>query len=282
MKKDLNTRKTIRRLLLSLAMAAAMALNSGPARSAEGPGERVKPGDHVGIFYTCRTETGQVVATNRDDPVPSGFEKEKPIFKHRFSGQAVAITAGSGDAPDDWNRGIEANILNHLAGKITGMRRGESAEFVIRARETETISTGDTTGRILRLSRILSVPLKIEGSEEQYRRTMGKAPVKGARFPYPPGFEAIIEKAGGGTVILALEPPGETVRTDFGPGTVTREEDRYRVNLDARIGTLVASGPFLGRIVSADDKQFAIDYGHPFGGQALKCRVDVSEEKTAR
>ena len=67
--------------------------------------------------------------------------------------------------------------------------------------------------------------------------------------------------------------PGSVVETPFGKGTIRENENQFEIVSNAVKGTLVRTGPLVGRISGALDKMFTIDFGNPFGGETLACEV---------
>ena len=67
------------------------------------------------------------------------------------------------------------------------------------------------------------------------------------------------------------------VQTPFGVGRIREEADAYKIDIDARKGSLIRSGPLVGRITDVDDQFMVIDYRNPFGGETLSCDVTVSK-----
>jgi FKBP-type peptidyl-prolyl cis-trans isomerase 2 len=68
------------------------------------------------------------------------------------------------------------------------------------------------------------------------------------------------------------------VQTPFGKGTVKESGNVYIIDIDAKVGALVRSGPMVGRIVEVGEGEtgtITIDYSHPFGGESLDCDITL-------
>jgi hypothetical protein len=67
--------------------------------------------------------------------------------------------------------------------------------------------------------------------------------------------------------------PGTFIPSPFGTEMITQTDDSLEFRTDAKIGTLVHSGPIVGRITEVNDVTFVIDYGHSFAYTPLTCDV---------
>ena len=63
--------------------------------------------------------------------------------------------------------------------------------------------------------------------------------------------------------------------TGFGIGTIRDAGDKFEIVIDVHEGTLLRSGPLVGKIIKVEDRVFTIDYGGAFEKEPLVCDVDV-------
>jgi FKBP-type peptidyl-prolyl cis-trans isomerase 2 len=116
------------------------------------------------------------------------------------------------------------------------------------------------------------------------------SPEAGKIFSYDSAFDGRVEEVTEKEVDVRLLPKeGAVVKTPFGEGHIISEDaDSYKIDIDARVGSLVRSAYLIGRITDVDDKTMTIDYRNPFGGETLFCdvtvqdiaEIEVSKEKT--
>ena len=72
---------------------------------------------------------------------------------------------------------------------------------------------------------------------------------------------------------------GKQVLTPLGKGTIKELPDRFEIVIDAKQGDLIRSGELIGRVLITDDRDITIDFGHPFGGESLKCDLLIKSVK---
>jgi len=146
-------------------------------------------------------------------------------------------------------------LLELFAGDVPGMRDDE---------------------RIIRMARVRRRPRVMRMMKEEYTRRIGKAPEVSQKVVFDPAIPGEVTSVTETEVIVRFSAkPGAEVDTPFGRGVIREKQDRYEIVIDANVGTLVRSGPIVGRIVGVDERLITIDYGDPFGGEALVCDVMV-------
>ncbi|MFH2090811.1 MAG: hypothetical protein ABIJ31_00415 [Pseudomonadota bacterium] len=72
------------------------------------------------------------------------------------------------------------------------------------------------------------------------------------------------------------------VETPWGIARSKIENDMIVSRLEARAGTLVRTGGLIGRITKSNEENILVDYGHPFGGEILKCTVEILPDSQAK
>ncbi len=232
----------------------------------------VEPGDVATLDYLCRLKTGEVVASTG---AVADAERKSPVFAPGKRSGAVSLGAV---APDDpypeqlYPGPFELEIEHRLARQVTGMKEGEtqrvnlSASMVMPKNEQEGFAY---------LSRVRTRPKEMTMPKGDYEFRARKAPEVGQEYSYDPAFPGRVTSVTETDVTIAFSKRGDTIETPFGTGRVREEADRYKVDIDAKEGTLVRTGNKIGRITKVDDRVIVIDYRHPFGYEELICDIQV-------
>ncbi len=251
----------------------ALVLLAGAAGCAATPPPRVvEPGDRVGIHFTCRRPNGEIAASTYKD-INDSLLPKSTVFTKRNRGDAVVIEAGSEkhNPSSAERKSFEDEILNRLSGMVVGMKQGESATLNVVAERI----AGPTPEKFTKIARIRKRPKEMKMSLEEYKGRTGKEPAVGQPFTIDPAVPGKVIEVSNKTVVIRFSPPATEVYLPFGKGIIKEKEDRYEIDIQAVKGTLVRTGGMVGRIVDVDADSITIDYGHPFGGEALKCDVKV-------
>ena len=128
--------------------------------------------------------------------------------------------------------------------------------------------------RFIEMARVRRRPKTVTVTLPAYRARVGEEPAVGHEVPFESGVTAEVVAIADGQVTLRFRTePGTVVATGFGPGHVREADDHFEIEIDARDGQLVRAGPLVGRVVDVTDASFTLDFGHPFGGEALHCEV---------
>jgi hypothetical protein len=115
-----------------------------------------------------------------------------------------------------------------------------------------------------------------------YEARTGNKPQVDQTFLIDETFPGKVESVTDKEVIVRLSPESrKEVVTPFGRGTIRELLDGYEIVIDARPGSLVRSGGFIGRITNVDDREITVDYTNPFGRETLVCDVLVESIKSA-
>lgn len=233
----------------------------------------VKPGDRVQVHYLCRLKSGDVVAST--DSI-AGTEKKSPIFVSAKDPGPVSIQAINRDEPlpdQLWPGPFESEIRVRIARLVTGMKEGESKQVELSAKMIPGISEKEG---FTWLAKVRTRPKVMTMPKGDYEFRARKAPEVGQSYFYDPAFPGNVESVTDTDVIIRFTAKlGDTIETPFGQGRIREEGDNYKVDIDAREGTLVRTGSKIGRITKVDDKVITLDYRHPFGYEELVCDVTV-------
>ena len=91
-------------------------------------------------------------------------------------------------------------------------------------------------------------PKEMAMPKGDYEFRARKAPEVGQEYFYDPAFPGRVTSVIETDVTIAFSKRGDTIETPFGTGRVREEADRYKVDIDAKEGTLVRTGNKIGRI----------------------------------
>ncbi len=231
-----------------------------------------QPGDVVMLDYLCRLKNGDVVASTR---AVADAERKSTIFAPGNQSGAVALLAVNPAEPlpeQFWPGPFETEIRERLARQVAGLKEGETRRVNLTA--SMVMPKNEQEG-LAYLSRVRTRPKEMTMPKGDYEFRARKAPEVGQEYSYDPAFPGRVTSATETDVTIAFSKRGDTVETPFGTGRVREEADSYKVDIDAREGTLVRTGNKIGRITKVDDKMIVIDYRHPFGYEELACDIVV-------
>ncbi len=234
----------------------------------------VKPGDKVGVQFTCRFPNGEI-ASSTSTAVAGNNEPKSAIYLPRNIDDPVAVTAEEnpkGEPPHDFTA-LEDEIITLLSHSITGKPLNWSGKVELHA---DRVTGLDAKDEFLQLARVRVRPKEIRMTRDEYKTKTGKEPQEGADYkmdPLIPGKVASVSE--NEVLIRATVQPGAVVDTPFGKGTIKENEKNYEIVIDAIVGRLVRTQGLVGRISEVKDGMFTVDYGHPFGGETLTCDVKV-------
>jgi FKBP-type peptidyl-prolyl cis-trans isomerase 2 len=235
-------------------------------------GQPVKAGDKVGIHFTCRLPNGELAAETQPERDGEGRAISR-IYVKRKSSDPLVVEAGKGvpDVPNPFGKPFENEISDRLAHTIVGMKQGETAGVELVAERTPGLSQKD---QFITIPATRKYPKEKKVTRDVYKNKTGKdAEVEQVvNDPILPGKVVSIS---GDDVLIRFSPESKELELPFGKATFREKEDRYELAIHGVKGDLVRSGPLVGRIIEADADSIKLDYGHPFGGETLKCVVTV-------
>jgi FKBP-type peptidyl-prolyl cis-trans isomerase 2 len=249
---------------------------------------QAKPGDLAAVHFQCMLTDGKVAAATDDSIV----EKDRPrsnIYVVRPKTEPVPVVVKSSDEKltEEIEKPFEEEIVARLAGHLTGLKEGETRHVELTVQD---ISLRTKKDYVVSLSRFREAPKETKMTIDQFKSRTGMSPEAGKIFSYDSAFDGRVEEVTEKEVDVRLLPKeGAVVKTPFGEGHIISEDaDSYKIDIDARVGSLVRSAYLIGRITDVDDKTMTIDYRNPFGGETLFCdvtvqdiaEIEVSKEKT--
>lgn len=237
----------------------------------------VAAGDRVAVRFTCRLKNGEIAISTEKKVADDPALPKSALFMPRDQDGPLMIYAeiAAQNKPDDLYASFEDRVVKRIAGAVVGMVPGEERTVTITAQREDAYLKPEEI--FLKMSRVRHRPKEVTIASAEFASRMGKAPVVGEEVALEDGLPARVISVEGDMVALSIAAlSGRQIRTPFGVGTIRETPDDVVVEIDARVGTLVRSGPLAGRISAFDDTTFTLDYGHPFGGEELACDVAVA------
>ncbi|MBE9550458.1 MAG: FKBP-type peptidyl-prolyl cis-trans isomerase [Proteobacteria bacterium] len=276
------SRQEKRVLSITLTMAALLVVLSGCALTGSGPAHVVKPGDQAMLNYTCRLKNGEIVATTDEGVAKNQSLPKASIFREKLHYRALRLVAGGKtacqDCPEEIHKGFEEDIAARLAEAIVDLRVEESRTVEITAAVPPGMKKDE---QFIQMARVRNAPREMRMAKDIYAGRTGKPPEVGQEVDFNPAVPGKVTSVIGDEVVIQFFIlPGAGRDTSFGKETVRDMGDHFEIVIDACEGHLVRSGPLVGRIVDVDERLFTLDYGHPFGGEALMCDVTVGSAQT--
>lgn len=243
--------------------------------------QEARKGDRATIHFTCKLKSGELAASSLKDLPQDTPPVKSAIYVPRETNDPVSVVVGEdlgADQPGK-ERSLEAEIISGLAHVVVGMRAGERREVELKGRPHGVVPPSEY---FLSMARIRRRPKELTMTPEEYKSRTGRDPQEGQPYtvdPAIPGKVASVSETG--VLIRFSAEPGSRAETPFGPAIVKDAESEYLLEIQAEIGRLVRSGPFVGRLTTVEGDNMTIDYGHPFGGEVLDCQVSLESVEKA-
>ncbi len=240
----------------------------------------IKPGDKVGIQFTCRFKNGEI-ASSTSTAVAKDAEPKSSIFMPRSKDDPIAVTAV--DASKDLQPrdfiSFENEILTQLSRSVTGMKMNESRTIELRADRIAGLQPKD---EFLELARVRTYPKETRMTRDEFKARAGKEPEVGEKYAANPEIPGKVVSVSENEVLIQFfAQPGSVIDTPLGKGTVRENEKNYEIVIDTPVGKLMRMRGLVGRISEVQDRMVTLDYGHPFGGETLTCDVKVEPAPVA-
>jgi FKBP-type peptidyl-prolyl cis-trans isomerase 2 len=245
--------------------------------------DAIKPGDKVGVQFTCRFPNGDIAASTSSAVAADSSLRKSPVYLPRSKDDPLAVTAGQNFSTEQFPARFMETIVSRISNSLPGTRLGETRTIEIRSERASDVPEKE---QFLELSRIRQMPKEIRMTADEYKTHTGKDPAVGTEFPLAdndPG--KVVSVSESGVLIRSLFEPGSQIDTPFGKGTVRENGNQFDVVIDAAKGSLVRMGPVVGRISDVQEKIFTVDFGNPLGGEPLACEVktvEISKDKLSR
>ncbi len=238
----------------------------------------VKPGDKVGIQFTCRFPNGEIAASTSSAVAKDSSLSKSAVYMPRSKDDPLEVTAGQSVGAKVFPVIFLDEIASRISMSIPGMKFGETRTIEIRSERPADVPEKD---QFLQLSRIRQRPKEIRMTRDEYKSRTKKDPEVGAEYALEPDTPGKVASVSENEVVIRFSAqPGSVVDTPFGKGTIRENGNQLEIVIDVVKGTLVLTGPIIGRISDVQERMFTIDYGHPFAGEPLTC--DVKTEKVSK
>lgn len=236
-------------------------------------GRVVRDGDRVGLHFTCRMQGGEIAASSRKEINDSSLPKSR-VFLKRDRGDTVVVEAGTdkGTPSALQRKAFEDEIMGRLAGIVVGKRAGESITQDI---VSERIPGLPREEQFVKVSRVRTRHKEMKMSRGEFTGKTGKEPEVGQRVIIDPLFPGKVTDVSDTTVDIRFSPAATELDLPFGKGVVREKDDSFEVEIDAVKGALVRTGGLVGRVTEVDREFIHLDFGHPFGGETLRCEVKI-------
>ncbi|HUN55823.1 MAG TPA: hypothetical protein VMU29_11765 [Smithella sp.] len=234
-----------------------------------------KAGDIADIDFHCLLQSGEIAAATDDNAVKKDLPRAN-IYIVRDKKEPISVIVKSpADVPvAEKERIFEDDVIAALSPHLTGMKEGETRHVELTAQNNPLRTKEDY---VISLTRVRQKPKEMKMTIEEYKSRAGKSPETGQVFVSDSAISGRVEAVTEKEVIIRFSiKDGATIKTPFGDGRVREEADSYKIDIDARKGSLVRSAHLVGRITDVDDKSMTIDYRNPFGGETLSCDVTVN------
>jgi len=233
------------------------------------------PGDIADIHFQCMLPSGEIAAATDDTAVKKSQMKANVyVVRDKIDSVHVVIKSPSEKPVFEKEISFEDDIAARLAWHLTGLKEGEMRHVELTAEDLPERTKEDY---VLRMARIRERPKEIKMTVSEYQSSKGMAPETGQTFILDPAIPGRVESVTGEDVVIRFSAKeGDVVKTPLGPGRIRVEDNAYKIDIDARKGSLVRTGHLVGRITDVDDKFIIIDYRNPFGGETLSCDVTVN------
>jgi FKBP-type peptidyl-prolyl cis-trans isomerase 2 len=231
----------------------------------------IKPGDKVGIQFTCRFPNGEIAASSSISVAKDSSLPKSVVFMPRSKDDPLEVTAGQGTRSSAFPVQFEDEIVARIAGSLPGMPLGEQRTIEIRSERSADVPAKE---QFVQLALVRQRPKELRVTRDSYKSRTGKDPEVGTAYIFDPLIPGKVASVSENEVLIRFSAqPGSVVETPFGKGTIRENGNQFEIVIDAVKGRLVRTGPVVGCISDVQDRMFTIDYGHPLGGQPLACEV---------
>ena len=243
----------------------------------------VAPGDTVTLSFTCRLPNGQLAVAT--DPGAGAGTALSPVFtkRHTTAPLRVVVEEGygegeqSGKLPDPG--AFETDVSRRLASQLTGRKSGDQLDLELRA---ERFKEQPGSKQTVSIAKVRQRPKELRMTPAAYKERTGVEAAPEQPFANDPALPGRVVSVTRDEVLIRFAPKTPEVQYPFGIGIIRDKNDHYEIDIQAQPGALVRTGGLVGRITGVDDRSISIDYGHPFGGEALNCRVKIDGVEPGR
>ena len=251
--------------------------------AAVSPTTAVQLGEQVWVDYICRLSDGRVAATTIPEDAERDMKRQGTLLldldEHRPAlwVAAKASVESRGKVIKAKLVPLQEEIKNRLQPELAGMSKSRSNALRISSNYIERLSDGS---RYLNLARRRTYPKVYSVPHGQILQSLGRLPEVGSRFDYDLFFDTVVKAVETDSVLFNLSPRGgaEVFQTPLGKASIGERGSNYEITYHVAEGQIVRDGPYIGRVVRADEARFTVDFGHPFAGEDLNCELTVIKD----
>jgi FKBP-type peptidyl-prolyl cis-trans isomerase 2 len=249
-------------------------LLSGCGAHSFAPQHQVQTGERILIDYTCRTASGELAATSRQETAGDKTLAHSPLFAplNTYLPASERVPDPQQLPPLTPTMCFEEMLELLLARQAEGAPLNTPRAIIIDGELIPGLSGGDrylTMNRSFQKKRQVTIPI------HKFEESFKSSPVTGKIMAAgEPGLSVTVEAIDGDKVTIRYSAePGAILPTPFGPGIITQTADTFEVKTDAKADTILRSGGMTGRITGVDETSFVVDYGHSSAFTPLTCEV---------
>jgi FKBP-type peptidyl-prolyl cis-trans isomerase 2 len=276
---NLNEKLNLKRILKMKIVLTFLIMTLFTGCTALKSAKMVNEGRQVKVDYSCVTENKELIATTSISDVENSLLKKSNGFIEHDEYGPIELTAGQ-EAPGQWDdklKMLEPEILSKISFQLPGMEIGEEKTIVLESEIPEGMKEKNryrVIERVRKAPRIHSIPL------DQYKKMFGDSlPAPGDIITTngKPTFKVLDVSAG--NVKLDYIAHAVENNTPWGKAVSRIEGDMVVTTIEAVPGTIVKAHSVIGQVSEVTEDTITVDYGHPFAGKTLTCRVKVLGEK---
>lgn len=224
----------------------------------------VEEGDLVEAHYTARLENGRLIYTTREDVAEASSTQTVDWYQKPAEFAIEWVTVG------------QKTSLPGLGNALIGMKPGEKSQVTLPPEKAFGLPNPSLTRQY---NTVRTRPISQHLSPKEWSETFQTFPVEGKTYDYDRYLKTRVTEMGESGVTVVFLPRAPRVDRPVGTVLVRAVEDRIEMELVPKIGepyvTEGKNGPITGRIVSASEKRFTVDYNHPLAGKNIALEVEV-------
>lgn len=246
------------------------------------PVQPLESGRQVKVNYTCRAMNGDVMATTLPSIARDSAIKKSRIFSNESGFSPARLIAGQdvGNHVPGEVRFFKDELLTKLAHALVGKEKGKTQELTIESNVPQGL---EEQGRYRVVERTRTRPRVKQIKLDEFLMGHKQKPEQGQILSRNGQDYARVTAVDPDKVTLEyINVENLVVETPWGIARSKIENDMIVSRLEARAGTLVRTGGLIGRITKSNEENILVDYGHPFGGEILKCTVEILPDSQAK
>lgn len=221
----------------------------------------VQEGDLVELHYSVHLQNGDLVYASRRSEFNTIEAHYRVLFEPPPNDAGDILLAG------------EKGPVPGIGQVVKGLNLGEQSLAVIPAKHA--FGTVDPQ-KILQFPSRRIQPIASKMRPSEYAQRFKAFPLVGDRVPVTPYYDAEVTAVARDHVVLTAKAENGRIYEDgFGSTRLMVEDDRIQLVLSPRIGAPFDYDEKRGRIVSANDDHFEVDFNHPLAGQALYANLKI-------